>query len=354
MMETAESKWSQLPKDLLLTVSEIFSTTSPLHILILRSVCSSWRSSVPPTPFLKNSSLPLNLPFPIAPNPALHPQRQGHFSLTKSTIYILQNPNLSNTSTSIPPDSKPWLIRIEETREGKLRLLTPLSRIFSYLVGYPKSLNLQDTRVTEIGRAYHLDFVETSSKNIELKFGELKSILIKKAVVSEDPWIGDDYAVMAICGGKLGLIKIEEGKWSPFDDPWQWEDVVYHNQKFYAMDYNGRTVSIGLDLKANEVAGPFYGGGGESKNLVKSQHGLFLVDKYMGLDFKYEGMNIYKLNEEQKRWDYVDVDKLNEEEMSWHYVDTLGDQVFLVGYGCSYVVGARDFPGLRGDSFPLV
>lgn len=147
MAETAESKWSQLPKDLLHNISKTFNTH--LDVISVRSVCSSWRSSIPP--FKKNPPLPLNLPFPIAPNPALNPNRRGHFSLTQSTIYILQNPNSSKSTASA---SKPWLIRVEETRRGKLRPLNPLSRILTENtpVAYPKSLNLLDTRISEIGK----------------------------------------------------------------------------------------------------------------------------------------------------------------------------------------------------------
>lgn len=184
-----------------------------------------------------------------------------------------------------------------------------------------------------------------TSKSIDREFGELKSILGKKAVVSSAPWIGDDYTVMVIHGGKLGFIKLGDGTWSLFDDPKQCDDVVYHKGKFYAVDYKGRTVLIGLDLKAKEVAGPFFGrGGGQSKQLIKSFDDLFLIDKYMGgqeIDFvlgEYSEcelhLRVFKLNEEKKRWDFV---------------DTLGDQVFFVGDDCSYAVRAQDFPGLRGD-----
>ncbi|KAK2988252.1 hypothetical protein RJ640_028636 [Escallonia rubra] len=350
MSDSVESRWSHLPSNLLHSISKLLDTRA--DTLRLRSVCAAWRSYIPP---FKPTypPLPPTLPFPISPNPHLHRLRRGHFSLSDSTVYLLQP--LTTYKSTI---SKAWLIRIEDGKNGKFRPLNPLSRTLSEHVpkSFPKVLNLLNFRVTEIGKGFSLEFVETSKKNVGRKFEELKSILVKKAVVSSSPWTvsGDDYAIMAIHAGKLVFIKLGDEKWTLFDDPKQCDDIVYHKGCFYAVDYKGRTVVIGADLKAKEIAAPMPGrGGGQFKHLVKSGGDLYLVDKYMDPehqmcfneflgDFSFE-----EINPEVQV--HVKVFKLNEKEKEWEWVDSLGGDVFFVGDDCSYSVSARDFDGLKGD-----
>ncbi|KAK3029150.1 hypothetical protein RJ639_039705 [Escallonia herrerae] len=201
---------------------------------------------------------------------------------------------------------------------------------------------------------YSLEFVETSKKNVGRKFEELKSILVKKAVVSSSPWTvsGDDYAIMAIHAGKLGFIKVGDEKWTLFDDPKQCDDVVYHKGCFYAVDYKGRTVVIGANLEAKEIAAPMPGrGGGQFKHLVKSGHDLYLVDKYMDPGHQMcfnEFLGDFAFEENNPEVQvHVKVFKLKQKE--WEWVDSLGGDVFFVGDDCSYSVSARDFDGLKGD-----
>ncbi|KAK3018052.1 hypothetical protein RJ639_005177 [Escallonia herrerae] len=304
-----------------LTSPQTYYTPSPnssTHAPTPSASAPSARPGAPPSlpsnlPLL--SSPPLPLPFPISPNPHLHRLRRGHFSLSDSTVYLLQPLTTS----------KAWLIRIEEDgKNGKFRPLNSLSRTLSEHVpkSFPKVLNLLNFRVTEIGTGFSLEFVETSKKNVDRKFEELKSILVKKAVVSSSPWTvsSDDYAIKAIHAGKLAFIKLGDEKWTLFDDPKQCDDVVYHKGCFYAVDYKGRTVVIGADLMAKEIAAPMPGrGGGQFKHLVKSG----------------------EINPEVQV--HVKVFKLNEKEKEWQWVDSLG------GDDCSYSVSARDYDGLKGD-----
>ncbi|KAA8547562.1 hypothetical protein F0562_003991 [Nyssa sinensis] len=350
-------QWSQLPKDIL-TMMIAKGLNTRLDNLRLRSVCSSWRSSVPP--FKKTPPLPLTLPFPIAPNPALNRKRRGHFSLTESTIYLVEPPRKNpKSNTSKSKTSSGWLLRVEEAENGKMHPLNPLSKIMTehVLKTFPKSLNLLNFRITEIGKAYSLKFVDLSKK-IETSFGELKSILVKKVVISSNPWTSDadNYAVMAIHGGKLGFIKVGGKKWSAIDDPKQshYDDVVYHKGHFYAVDHRGRVVVIDSDLKTKEIARPTPGFGcGQFKYLVKACGDLFLIDKYMDAEQDVsddEFIDDYIFEEVNPDVPvHLKAFKLNEEEGKWEWVETLGDWVFFVGDDCSYSVSARGFSGLKGD-----
>ncbi|KAK9287025.1 hypothetical protein L1049_015433 [Liquidambar formosana] len=77
------AKWSQLPKELLELIAQRLKTT--FDILRFRSVCSSWRSSVPPKP----RCLPYRFPSP--PDDVI-PDMAGDIFISKRTIFHLGFP----------------------------------------------------------------------------------------------------------------------------------------------------------------------------------------------------------------------------------------------------------------------
>ena len=145
-MGESELDWSALPMELLPLIGK--TVQARIDVVRLRSVCASWRSSIPP---LRGISSPLLLPFPFPINSA-----GGQTFLSQSTIYRLEppddNPNLSTCS------SKSWLVKVEEFEPGRVRLLNPLSSLhISFLPdSFPKVINLLDFRVVEVGKEYKL------------------------------------------------------------------------------------------------------------------------------------------------------------------------------------------------------
>ncbi|KAF7150645.1 hypothetical protein RHSIM_Rhsim02G0106100 [Rhododendron simsii] len=374
-----QPEWSRLPRHILFEIARRLNNkttataASPLNTLRLRSVCKSWRSAIPAFKQQRETlHFPLDLPFPVTPNP--NHDLRGCFSLSQNTVYFVQPPS--------KPSSLPWLLRVEEkdAEKGKWKALNPLSKVSTDSLPrwFPKSLDLLDLRVSVIGAAYALRFIdEESNKNkddwttrtikalmeqsggssrgvveaVDATLAEkFKSTLILRVAVSPSPWSGGDgdhdYAVAVIHGqGKLGFYKLGDEKWTPVSDESKYHDVVYHGGRFYAVDYQGGAVVIGSDLKAKQAAPPLPGSGrgprdGQIKSLVESGDGqLYLVDKNQGLISKVQ-LRVYKLDETKKVWERV---------------YRLNDQVFFVGDDCSYSVFARDFPALKGNCvyFPV-
>ncbi|KAJ7944091.1 F-box protein SKIP23-like [Quillaja saponaria] len=342
--------WSNLQKDLLADIANRLDSRT--EVLYFRGVCTTWRDAVP---LPKTSSIPqpLELPYPISPNPALNPKFVGHFALIENTVYCIQplNETSDNGRKKTP---KSWLVNIEYSEEvGKVRYLDPFSPFWNRNLS-GKVLNLLDYKVFEVSKVYNLQFVGTGENpENEISIHEMDSITIRKVVLSNDPFL-----VMAIhTDAELGIWKMTDNTWINIDDGHEhshYVDIAYHKGKFYAGDSMGHDISVDFSLKITEVLRPFSRGfsGGLAKYLVKSSGDLLLVHKYVDPEFHYATDS-----ESDSDFGGVDLDypfyfqvyKLNEEENRWRFVESLGDRAIILGYYGNFSVSAREFPGCKSN-----
>ncbi|KAL6345407.1 hypothetical protein AAG906_015890 [Vitis piasezkii] len=242
------------------------------------------------------------------------------FSLIESTLYYLQP--LRQT-----PDSKEaLLVKLEEPKPGKVRLMDTLSRraIQHLPKNFPKVLNTLDFRVREVGKTYGLRFFDVRGKPIT-RF-EFKSILITKVIMFSKEG--------------LALWRLGEKKWSLIDDGAEkshFDDVIYYKGRFYAIDYIGRIVVIDADsLKATELASPVHGSRGNHRHFVESFGELFLVDNDI-----VSVVPDYPV--------HFEVFKFIEEEQKWDWVSGIGDRVLFVDDDRTFSLSSTDFPGFKGN-----
>ncbi|GMY11129.1 F-box protein SKIP23-like [Fagus crenata] len=347
--------WSELRRDVLEEIVNRLNTST--DVLHFRAVCSSWRSSIPlPS---QNSFTLIKFPFPIGPNPSLNPNRRGHFTLNESIIYSLEPINKISNAWST---TKTWLVKIEHVNT-KVLVKEPLSRFpFEKLrQKLPKVLNLLDYRVSEVSKAYELQFVAVGKNPDTAVFNELKSIVIKKVAVS-DSKKDKNFTVMAVhTAGKLGVWKMGDKKWTNIDgidgsERAHYDDIAYYKDKFYAVDIMGLAISVDAStLKIKKVALPmpcsgFHGA--QFKYLVKSPKELFMVNKYFGVEmnmFEDEGVGFDSDSDGGDFPFYLKVYKLNEEGCEWVQVESLGDLALFVGDDCCFCVSAKEYVGCKGN-----
>ena len=115
-MDEERVEWSDLPKELLPTIGKSLDTR--IDIVRFRSVCNSWRSSIPSN---NSPGFPLKFPNPYLPTSATQAQAPAY--LCESTIYRIQRLNPSTSS------NKAWLVKVEQDSNsgGKLRFFDPIS-----------------------------------------------------------------------------------------------------------------------------------------------------------------------------------------------------------------------------------
>ncbi|KAF5735900.1 putative F-box protein [Tripterygium wilfordii] len=343
--------WSSLPPELLELIGKFLD--SRIDYLRFRSVCTSWRSSV--RSFTNRSPLlPVKVPYSFP-----------DCFLSQSTIYRLEliNPSATSLNCSSPPQKKSWLVRIEESENGKLKLLSPLLPGKVSQESHRATLNLLNVKAVELNRAWTIK---------DESFAAL-TLGIDKVVVYPNPTRhireNSEFSILAIYGGgKLGFWKMGDEEWSLLDDVnFHYDDIVVRRGQYYVVDRWGTIFWIDSSLKLIQYSPPLYGCGGR-KYLLESEGSLHVVDGYLDggrLNWKDYENRISMLMRQRgsgsvlgrpRRHHKVEpkavgfrVHKLDEEWGEWVDVKSLIQHVFVLGYFCSFSVSTAEFSGCRGN-----
>ncbi|XP_026393994.1 F-box protein SKIP23-like isoform X1 [Papaver somniferum] len=344
--ESIMAEWSQLLRELLYNIAK--KLNSDIDVLRMRSVCSSWRSSV---------SYPLFYCFPNCI--PIHPKvtgtsmsNLGLFYLSRRLILRLGPPESHQTGTS-------WLIKLEQDGPDMLHLLNPLTGNLVH-PSYPTSPKIIDSinfQIFELAQEFVLRFTDSPPyTNPSAYTGDL---YMEKVVFSSNPpWsVGTDYAIMTIhVSGKLAVFRSIDNSWaiidefiSPFDD------VVCYKGGFYAVDSRGRAVVVNPSLTISEIAHPIYGG--DLKCLVESDGELLMVDRYLSTGLDEEPGNDHNDDPLVALSDLCitestvcfKVYKLNQDLQTWVELKSLDDCVLFLGDNCSFSASAHEFSGSKGS-----
>ncbi|CAJ1958875.1 unnamed protein product [Sphenostylis stenocarpa] len=303
--------WSELPKDLLYVISQRLQ--SPLYLLHFRSVCSSWRSSGSfSSPFLFSHSITLT----------------PTFSLSHRSLLLLKPP-------SAEPHHRPWLVKIShDPRARTARLFHALSR------SKPKpprfALDLRRFPALDLGHEFRLS---NACSSVDSLYDE-KLVLL--------PADRDRFALLTIhVSGKLALFFRGDSAWTIIPEmPTPYDDVCAFRDTFYAVDGNGRTVTVGFDGALRVVAECVFGG--DKKFLVECDGALMMVDLHLSTDYEYlEEEDIGYMGWE--RTVKFDVFRLEEEVGRWVEVANLGEWVLFLGDDCAFSASAKDLGVERGN-----
>lgn len=333
------AEWSQLPGELLDLVSKHLH--SEIDLLRFRSVCSTWRSSVPrPSPSPSR--------FPILPNAGISDTTWG-FYLSKRTIYYLGGPGT---------DTPGWIIKLERDNPDRIHLLNPLTRSqFKPLPdNFPKSFDFSNFQIRDLGCEYTLQYI--NYRPLASSIGEAGNLYMEKVALSlneED----DGFVLLTIhVSGKLVIYKSGDTKWTVINDlPSPYDDVIFHGGNFYAVDNTGRLVMVnmnpGLNPNVMVVAAPVFGG--DKKFLVESCGNLLLVDMYLSVgpedDLGYnEALEFYEefdcfMSERTVKFEVFKLDRCGER---WVEVSNLGDTILFLGDNCTFSASASEF-NFRGQ-----
>lgn len=324
--------WSTLPKDLLDLISK--SLESSFDLIQFRSVCSSWRSAAEP-----KSPLPTHH-LPILPDNggSLFPDSAVGFRLSQRSILLIK-PH----EPCIESDSFGWLIKVEEDLNvpRKVTLLDPLCDTRNSIPeNFPRVLDMSKFKVRELGREFKLHYFNTVGDIVE-------SLYLEKAVVKYLDCDGDyKFVLLTIhVSGKLAVFRSWDREWTVINDyiPSRCQDLIMFDGRFFAIDYNGRTVVVDYSsFKLTLAANPLIGGG-DKKFLIESCGEMFLVDIEFCLNEKPEftgGFYSY-FNETTVSYKFKFF-KLVEREKRWVEVEDLGDKMFFLGDDSTFSASTAD------------
>ncbi|CAK7355613.1 unnamed protein product [Dovyalis caffra] len=335
------SQWSDLPKELLEMISK--GLDSRVDVLCFRAVCTSWRySACLPSFDQEIPPLVLKLPRPIRADAVLMQTAVCRMEL------MSKYPNSSSSSLT-----KSWLVKVGESKYGKLQLLNPLT---NYKIKYsPISLNLLDFKFVKLRK----DLLLKWSRGFHV-FGENKFVPFPISASCSNI---DEFGMLAIYHeGKLGYWKYGDKEWTLLDNKnFQYDDIIVYKDQVYIIDRWGTVYWIDSSLKVIQYSPPLYGCGGK-KNLVESCGDLYVVDRYLDgerrtwrdyedvIDNSDNYVHVRKLMK-QCRPKAVDfrVYKLDEEWGTWVDVKSLDDRIFVLGTECSLSISSREFNEGKGN-----
>ncbi|KAK7360272.1 hypothetical protein VNO77_02255 [Canavalia gladiata] len=327
--------WSELPIELWPKIGKYLE--NHIDVLRFRSVCESCRSSIPPS--LQNApSFPMQIPHPINPS--------THTFLNQSTIYLIEPSDAASNNSNLEPlapssCSKGWLIKVKESNNRPLSLLSPISdrKILHPLGISPMLWNLLDYRVIELCKSYTIQ-----------NTGRFSATLNKVVFFPNSPWIGveDSMACCVFLEGKLGFMKHGDKKWTLVDDQnFFYDDVIVFKGQFYVTDKWGTISWIDTSsLKLVQFAPPLCGVGNK-KHLVESCGSLYVVDRFY--ESEPRRRNYVGRPDRDAVVDYFRVYKLDEDWGTWVDVKNLRDRAFILGNRCSFSVSAKDLNGYQGN-----
>ncbi|KAL3324002.1 hypothetical protein AABB24_038265 [Solanum stoloniferum] len=215
--ESKMASWSDLPKELVEEISKCIDTH--IDILRIRALCHSWRSAIPP-----NFKIP-KLNFPNNMTEGYH--EISKFYLIECTVYLFQLPHPPHTA---------WLVKVVETPDRKLEILNPLTNRVIKFVSDDKRLNLQDLRISQVSKSYHVQRVLTLNHKSVWRF--INKILL----IWNDQ--NNHFSLMAITvQDHLLCFKSEDENWTTLKDASsKIVDISVYKGNFYAVDTYGETI----------------------------------------------------------------------------------------------------------------
>ncbi|GAU12653.1 hypothetical protein TSUD_121450 [Trifolium subterraneum] len=308
--------WSLLPTELLQLISQ--KLNSEFYLLRFRSVCSTWRSSIPN--HRPNNHLPLKLP------PLLPDHNDSICYLLKHNIFFIKPTTITNPNQ---PQQilQPWLIRIGPNANGKIHLWHPLNFNEHLPFHFPDEVVVFDFNHISIVDLGHV-FVLECSDDVD---NPHPKVYYDKVVAATYPGEQQPHIVTYNYSRDLCMFRPGDHAWMQIPDLSNcfFGDICNFKGQTCVTDDIGKTVMVGPDLSFDLVA-------------AKLRHGRFklcLVESELLL--------VDTVVSDYRAW--IDVYRLDEKKKKWVKLSNLGDRVLFVGKQCSFSASASDLGFANGN-----
>lgn len=360
------TKWSDLPKELL---DLILSKMSFITILNFRAVCPSWRTAV--KAYTKSSYYRqvLQVPWLLLPREQQDDKNIGFFSLQDKKVFKRMNTPQEFHNGLCLGTSHGWLVMLDEKVDPYLFNPFSLAQIpLPKLETYPEILSVSKSGESGYD-LLHYDGSLECIRHIE-SVQDLRGYFISKAVVSSDPSHNNgNFFVLIIfelgdyLQSQLAFYRSGDSQWTRLGEINEnYCDVVCHNDKFFALNYNKVETWDVLDsspVKKNEIIADFPEKVYETRDslinccstrsyLVEASGDLLLVERFIG-EFVNE-VGVPTQWEDKYKTLLFQVYKLDSSMKKWEEVESLGDQVLFLGANQSKCVSIRDIPVCESNS----
>uniref|UniRef100_A0A803MFT6 KIB1-4 beta-propeller domain-containing protein n=1 Tax=Chenopodium quinoa TaxID=63459 RepID=A0A803MFT6_CHEQI len=278
-------------------------------------------------------------------SPSLSPRLKNHLNPSspsqtsrdseKNHTKVLVANSVFLIKSEAHPNLPPWLFTGEELFPGSLSVRRPLSRdiVESYELpdDFPYELDLSKFRVLELGMFYNYNYLDDNTVVSDFDVDDVP-VLVPYTKMPKKPSFSDENKVVLFvnpncetgCRSIDDCMVVELSKEVGltvkslrngakrkvyFMGKRKFDDIVSFKGKIYAVDRKGRVCSMDYNsLKMSSVVeDPPSGGSSNEKKkrlVVSSDDELYLV--YRWSKKGKAAFNVFKLNEEEEKWDMVD------------------------------------------------
>ncbi|GAB4828399.1 hypothetical protein Ancab_035397 [Ancistrocladus abbreviatus] len=341
----ADVDWSQLPLELLISISEKVPIYS--DYIRLRAVCLNWRAWLPTTP----RHLPPQVPWlmlPPATNTTNNPyqSRRCFFDIINNKFHFLNLPEAS------PPrrvccSSNGWLVILNENPE--ILCLNPLTRQKVYLPPLSSFSNVIKFDLYSVGREYTIldSYGNSYTKNLR----QMRDFFVKKIVLSASPAVNDsDFVALAIANhtGELAFCKTGDHSWKSIEAPqFYCEDVIFFKGLFFGVDKLGKVAVLDVSdgnraalIKIIETPAVI---NGDMQYLVSLEDDLLVASRRLEVQYDSEAYFVHKTAR-------FEVHKLNRSGPRWETVRDLENCSLFLGQNSSLLFpSASNVRGCKGN-----
>ncbi|KAK2418190.1 hypothetical protein QL285_040412 [Trifolium repens] len=345
MNKETESSNSMLLEELLVVISKKLDTT--IGVVRFRSICSLWRSLLPPPPTSHNLCI-----------------RHSKYSLLQTKIYRIEPSPHDHNPTTSSPSNKGLIIKVFKNSESsKLHLydLFTNERI-QIKETNEKVLNLLNFRVVELFELYTQSHSENDIKLKCVAFHNPCNVCkVCKVILFS---IEDRRMVFALHNNKeIKVSSIGESEDVTFtlkDDCGEnkyFDDIIHYKGQIYVVDKMGTVFWVNaftLELVQFSPKNMYYcvenrhikhisvNSNFNKKQLVEYGGSLYVVDLYVNDERYYKRGYFLKAV-------FVEVYKLDQEWGKWLEVKDLGDVSFVLGRDSNFALLAQDYYGCEGN-----
>ncbi|XP_057754554.1 putative F-box protein At5g55150 [Arachis stenosperma] len=330
-------QWANIHEDMLDEFTKRFHLYD--DYLQLRLICKQWNFKLPK--ILNGNKAPWLL-LPIGGGAATNEILESN-SLEEKGIYHLTLPDLQDGL--IRGSCYGWLI-IVSMYEGTIRMLNPLTKV---CLDLPPISDLPD--VIQNGDECSFFFAGHSMITEETILAN--KFLVWKVIINSAP---DDINFMAVVlygSCRLAFYKSSNRRWLklPTRPRPYFQDVIFFQQKIYAIQHDGQLYEFDTMTKAEPVvrifkpSTPF-------DTVTKDINQKYLIGTADGTLLMVVRHLINLICEEEERYyktTRFDIYELKKDSNAWSRISSLGNYILVIGFNASVKLFAGDLLNSKGN-----
>ncbi|MED6223986.1 hypothetical protein PIB30_079449 [Stylosanthes scabra] len=340
--EVVDHQWANIHQDMLNEIAKRIHSYD--DYLQLRLVCKQWNFKLQKIP---NNKVPwLLLPVEEEEDIFHIKETLDTPTLEEKGIHYLTLPDMQHKL--IRGSCYGWLI-IVSIHEGTIIMLNPWTNVCFYLPPISSLPNV--TYYGDDECIYYYEQCKVMTGTVDAN-----KFLVWKVIINSAPTNDNDFMAVAIYTGlRLAFYKPCNKTWLeiPGNNTYPYfEDVIFFEEKIYAVDYEGQLYEFDSKTSAEPVGGIHEATPPDIVTLGEICNIKYLIGCDDGsLLMIVRHLNMKEGQQNRRYYDTVkfDIYELKKNSKEWSRIISLGNYVLIVGFNASVQMLASEFSNCKGN-----